>query len=104
MKARSSLQPEVGMAPESADDWRWKAHRVLSRFGHRTIPALVEALREGEDPMIRHFAAASLGRLGSEARSASEALRHAASHDVDPFVREASAAALAAVGEGGPSE
>jgi len=103
MKARSSVLPEVETARESSD-WRWKARRVLSRFGHRAIPALVEALRRGEDPIIRGFAADSLGRLGLEARDASEALRHAAWHDEDPLVREASAAALAAVEEAGPSQ
>jgi hypothetical protein len=37
--------------------------------------------------------------LGADARSASEALRHAAWHDEDPSVREAAAAALDAVEE-----
>ena len=85
------------MAPESSDDWRWKARRVLSRFGPRAIPALVEALSIGEDPTIRRFAADSLGRLGPEARDAVGALRHAAWHDEDSSVREAAAAALDAV-------
>ena len=85
------------MPPESSDDWRWKARRVLSRFGPRAIPALVEALSAGEDPTIRRFAADSLGRLGPEARDASEALRRAAWHDEDPSVREAAASALDAV-------
>jgi HEAT repeat protein len=85
------------MAPESTDDWRWKARRVLSRFGARAIPALVEALSAGEDPTIRRFAADALGRLGPEARGASEALRHAAWHDEDLSVREAAVAALDAV-------
>jgi HEAT repeat protein len=104
MNTRSSLLPEVATGRQSAEDWRWKARRVLARLGHQTIPALVEALRRGEDPIVRGFAADSLGRLGTEARGASEALRHAAWHDADPFVREASAAALAAVGEAGPSQ
>jgi len=104
MRARGSVVREVLTAPESADDWRWKARRVLSRFGHRAIPALVEALCVGEDPAIRRFAADSLGRLGSEARSASEALRHAAGHDEDPSVREAALAALDAVEQAGASQ
>jgi HEAT repeat protein len=91
------------MAPESPDDWRWKARRVLSRFGPRAIPALVEALSGGEDPTIRRFAADSLGRLGPEARDAAEALRQAAWHDDDLSVREAAAAALDAVEGSGPS-
>ena len=91
------------MAPESPDDWRWKARRVLSRFGPRAIPALVEALCAGEDPTIRRFAAESLALLGAEARGASEALRHAAGHDEDPSVREAAAAALDAVERTDPS-
>ena len=65
------------MAPEGSDDWRWKARRALSRFGPRAIPALVEALSVGDDPTIRRFAADSLALLGVDARSASEALRHA---------------------------
>ena len=89
------------MAPEAHDDWRWKARRVLSRFGARTVPALVEALSSGEDPAIRRFAADSLGRLGPEAREATEALRHAAWHDEDSSVRAAATAALNAV-EGPP--
>ena len=90
------------MGSECPDDWRWKARRVLLRFGPRMVPALVEALCVGEDPAIRRFAAESLARLGSEARGASEALRHTAWHDEDPAVREAAAQALDAVGEIGP--
>ena len=71
-------------ASESLDDWHWKARRVLSRFGPRTVPALVEALVGGDDPAIRLFAAESLALLGPDARGASEALRHAAGHDEDP--------------------
>jgi|RhiMetdeSRZDD1v2_1073273.scaffolds.fasta_scaffold00830_14 HEAT repeat protein len=104
MRTRGSVVREVLTAPESADDWGWKARRVLSRFGSRAIPALVEALNGGEDPTIRRFAADSLGRLGSEARSASEALRHAAWHDEDPSVRDTAAAALEAVEETEPSQ
>lgn len=89
------------MASEFADDWRWKARRILSRFGDREIPALVDALGGGEDPAIRCFAADTLARLGSEARSASDALRHAASHDGDSSVRAAALAALDAL-EGKP--
>ena len=86
------------MAPESSEDWRWKARRALSRFGPRAIPALVEALGVGEDATIRR-SADSLDLLGADARSASEALRHAAWHDEDPSVRKAAAAALDAVEE-----
>lgn len=90
------------MGPESQDDWRWKAWRVLSRFGPRTVPALVEALRGGEDPAIRRFAAESLARLGHEGRGASEALRQAAWQDEDPSVRKAAAQALDAIEETRP--
>ena len=76
---------------------------MLSRFGARAIPALMEALSSGEDPVIRRFAADSLGRLGLEALDAAEALRHAAWHDEDASVREAAAAALDAVEGSGPS-
>src|SRR5262249_40174395 len=85
------------------DDWRWKTRRALVRFGARAIPALVEALSAREDPTIRCFAADSLGRLGPEAREASEALRHAAWHDEDASVREAAAAALDWVEGTGPA-
>ena len=91
------------MAPEAHDDWRWKARRVLSRFGARTVPALMEALSLGEDPTIRRFAADALGRLGPEARDAVGTLRHAAWHDEDASVREAAAAALNAVEGPGPT-
>jgi HEAT repeat protein len=91
------------MAPEFSDDWRWKARRVLSRFGARAIPALVEALSLGEDPTIRRFAADSLARLGPEAREAVDALRQAAWHDEDSSVRKAAAAALDAVEGSRPS-
>ena len=97
MRLRGALLRDVPMAQEASDDWRWKTRRVLSRFGGRAIPALVEALSTGEDPTIRWFAADSLGRLGPEAREASDALRQAAWHDEDPSVREAAAAALDAV-------
>lgn len=91
------------MRPESLDDWHWKARRVLSRFGARTIPALVEALGAGDDPAIRLFAAESLALLGSDARVASEALRHVAWHDEDPLVRAAAVVALDAVEAAGPA-
>jgi len=65
VRARGSLVREGAMGTEPHDDWRWKARRVLSRFGARTIPALMEGLSLGEDPSIRHFAADSLGRLGA---------------------------------------
>jgi HEAT repeat protein len=95
--------PNAGARPESSDDWHWKARRVLARFGARTVPALVEALSAGDDPTVRHFAAESLGHLGDEARSASDALRHAALHDADRAVRTAAATALAAVESAGPA-
>ena len=91
------------MAPKSHDDWRWKARRVLSRFGARTVPALMEALSLGEDPTIRRFAADSLGRLGAEARDATAALRYVAWHDEDAAVRAAATAALNAVEGSEPS-
>jgi HEAT repeat protein len=99
MKARGSGARQAAM-PESVDDWRWKARRVLSRFGTRTVPALVEALGSGDDPSIRRFAAESLGRLGPEARGAVDALRHSAGHDPNASVRAAAAAALDALDEG----
>jgi HEAT repeat protein len=85
------------MKPTSPDDWRWRARRVVARFGPRTVPALVEALSTGNDPTIRRFAAEALAELGSEARGALDALRHASHQDQDPMVRAAAAAALEAV-------
>jgi HEAT repeat protein len=83
----------------SPDDWRWKARRVVARFGSRTVPALTEALSTGDDPTVRRFAAESLAELGPDAHGASDALRHAAQHDQDPTVRAAAAAALESVAE-----
>ena len=97
MKTQTARHWDPSMAPEALDDWHWKARRVLSRFGARTIPALVEALSCGDDAAIRVFAAESLGLLGPEAREASDALRQAAAHDDDPSVRAAAGAALVAV-------
>ncbi len=74
---------------------------MLARFGARTVPALVEALSAGDDPAVRQFAAESLGHLGHEARSASDALRHAALHDDDRAVRATAATALTAVESAG---
>jgi HEAT repeat protein len=88
------------MRPERTD-WHWRARRVLARFGPRTVPALVEALSTGDDPVIREFAAESLGQFGHEARSASAALQHAARHDESPAVRAAAASALEALEESG---
>jgi HEAT repeat protein len=85
------------VTPDAPDDWHWKARRVLARFGTRTVPALVEALSDGDDPGIRQFAAESLAELGPEAGVAWDALRHAADHDRDPAVRAAAAAALGAL-------
>jgi HEAT repeat protein len=90
---------EAATAPESPDDWQWRARRALSRFGPRVIPALIDALATSEDSALRCFAADALARLGPEARSAADALRHAADHDDDPAVRAAAAAALEAVEE-----
>jgi HEAT repeat protein len=95
--------PDAPVKPESLDDWHWKARRVLSRFGPRTVPALVEALGGGDDAGIRRFAAESLALLGPDARVASDALRHAACHDEDPVVRAAAATALGAVEAARPS-
>lgn len=89
-------------APPDAD-WSWRALRALRRFGDRTVPALVEALREAHDPSIRRFAAASLGRLAGEAREAAPDLRHAADHDADPEVRAAASTALAALAADQPA-
>jgi hypothetical protein len=94
--------PEGPREPESLDDWRWKARRVLSRFGPRTVVALVEALGGEDDPVIRLFAAESLALLGPDARGASDALRRAARYDDDPLVRAAAATALDAVEATGP--
>jgi HEAT repeat protein len=92
---------DVVLVSESPNDWRWKARRVLSRFGPRTVPALVEALRGGEDPTIRTFAADALARLGAEAHGAAEALRHVAGHDADASVRVAAVEALEAIAASG---
>src|SRR5262245_54520640 len=89
VRAKGSPIRDSVMIPAAPVDWRWRARRALTRLGPRVIPALVEALSAGEDATIRSFAAESLARLGREARSASEALRHAASSDPDPSVREA---------------
>jgi HEAT repeat protein len=97
VKKRDVRVQDAAMGSDSLDDWHWKARRVLSRFGQRTVPALVEALVGGEDPAIRLFAAESLALLGPDGRDASDALRQAASHDADPHVRAAAAAALSAV-------
>jgi HEAT repeat protein len=101
VKLQATALRDDAMPPETAEDWRWKPRRVLSRFGPRTVPALVEALSAGEDPTIRRFAADLLGRLGDDARGAVAALRHAAWHDEDPSVRVAATAALDAIGEAG---
>ena len=50
MKKRNLGLQNAPVGPESLDDWHWKARRVLSRFGPRTVPALVEALLGGDDP------------------------------------------------------
>src|SRR5262245_48249331 len=97
MKTQGSRIRDSAMSPEPSVDWRWRARRALTRFGPRVIPAVVEALSAGEDATIRSFAAESLARLGQEARSASGALRQAASSDPDPSVREAAATALGAL-------
>jgi HEAT repeat protein len=94
---QGSVLQDVAMVAESFEDWRWKARRVLSRFGPRTVPALVEALCVGEDPTIRGFAADTLARLGAEAHGAAETLRHVARHDADASVRKIAAAALEAI-------
>lgn len=91
----------AGPRPESPDDWHWKARRVLARFGARTVPALVEALSADHDPAVRRFAAESLGHLGHEARSASDALRRAALNDEDRGVQTTAATALMAVESAG---
>jgi HEAT repeat protein len=103
MKKRNVGLQNAPVGSESLDDWHWKARRVLSRFGPRTDPALVEALLGGEDPAIRLFAAESLALLGPDAPEAAEALRQAAGHDQDPLVRAAAATALGAVEAAGPS-
>jgi HEAT repeat protein len=101
VRTRIPEAPGAGARRESPDDWHWKARRVLARFGVRTVPALVEALSAEDDPTVRQFAAESLGHLGHEARSASDALRRAALHDEDRGVRATAATALTAVESAG---
>jgi hypothetical protein len=90
---RADAPPGLG----ASDDWHWKAWRVLTRFGPRTIPALIEGLSTGDDPVIRQFAAESLGRLGDDARGSQDALHRAAHHDESPLVRAAAIAAIEAI-------
>jgi|SRR5581483_1562854 HEAT repeat protein len=86
-----------GGALRPADEWDWKARRAVARFGPRAVPALVEALQGAPDPVIRRFAAETLGRLGAEAHPAAGALQERAHQDDDPAVRAAARAAVSAL-------
>jgi hypothetical protein len=97
VSARTPEGPDAPPGPTASGDWHWKAWRVLTRFGARTIPALIEGLSTGDDPAIRQFAAESLGRLGEDARGSQDALHRAAHHDESPLVRAAAVAAIEAI-------
>ncbi len=89
-----------GSALRAADEWDWKARRVVARFGPRAVPALLEALQGAPDPVIRRFAAETLGRLGAEAHLAAGVLQERAHRDDDPAVRAAARAAVTALEAG----
>jgi HEAT repeat protein len=97
--ARTPEPPDAASESGALGDWHWKARRVLTRFGARTVPALIEALSAESDPAIRQFAADSLARLGHEAAGVEDALHHAARRDPSPKVRAAAGAALEAIRE-----
>jgi len=64
---------------------------------HRSVPALVRALREDPAPLVRGHAAWALGEIGG----AEEELRRAIKEETDPWCREEIGLALTNGAEGG---
>ena len=58
------------------------------------MPALLLALADEGDPLVRGHAAWALGRIGTDA--AREGLRHRLAHEEDTWVREEISMALGA--------
>ncbi len=81
-----------------------QTHSALTEGGRSAVPVLIEVLEKDKNAEARWKAADLLGRLGSEARKAPQALSAlaAALKDVDPHVRAIAAAALASIGPAGP--
>jgi 6-phosphogluconolactonase len=81
-------------------DWRVRANAALAMGRQEAtqehIDELSAALQDA-NPIVAQYAAYALGRIGSRARSAAEALSRAASH-ADPSVRQAAVTALGRVG------
>jgi len=87
----------AGALGSSMDEVRVAAAETLSAVGPRAVPDLLRALKDWHFT-VRIAAARSLGRLGSEAEVAADALAAA----LDPFLGtgEAAAEALVSIGPG----
>lgn len=71
---------------------RKRLERNISLVNAKAVPALAEALRDPDDPVVRGHAAWALGRIGgSAARAALQAARRS---EEDPQVLEEIQAAL----------
>jgi HEAT repeat protein len=89
-------------AKDSAD--RLHAVKALGerpRHAERSVPALIEALKD-EDAFVRRDAAYALGRFGADAKAASQALAATARQDKNSHVRKAAADALKQIDPGAP--
>ena len=80
------------------DQVRWRAFNALAVIGSKSVPVLIEALRNG-NAEVKSSAAATLTQIGPAAEAAIDPLRQAIQDD-DRNVRLAAAAALAHVGAG----
>ncbi|HEV3343581.1 MAG TPA: HEAT repeat domain-containing protein [Pirellulales bacterium] len=78
------------------DQVRWRAFNALAAIGPKSVPVLLDALRDG-NAEVQASAATTLAQIGPAAEAALDPLRQAIQDD-DRNVRLAAAAALARVG------
>lgn len=86
----------VGMQPTTGEPAQLAAADALGRIGQPAVPALMEALIDG-NPVVRFQAARALTYMGAQASSAVPALMRALG-DQDESVRQQSALALGQIG------
>jgi HEAT repeat protein len=109
MHPKKEAVPEMIRTLKAKDsDLRWAAAHALGRIGlvdEAILPALLNALKDKEEPLVRSYAVQSLGRFGPKANTAIPALvdtlKSTDVHD-EKRAREIRQEALKALGKMGP--
>lgn len=91
----------VGTGKGGGAEGKAKAREAIDTLGASAVPVLLEALREGKDPVVREFAAFAVGRIGEPAVEAVPLLIQRA-RDENFLVIEAAETALSLLGSNSP--